>query len=285
MTGSASAKQQQRQVQDLQSQLAELRQENSHLRTKVTDQVTAPRAARNQHADSHGLSQPVSQTVESSQTVEAPRRIPAPDMSNFDSVRKNILTYAQGIFDLPSQPQQNSTPTTVESDFPEMPIRSDFAHLSRAYLDSIHESFPILHWPTFQHEVDQIYTARSFQGTSREWIGLFFAVLACGTLQTPTNLPGLLRGANNGTMYFEIATHALTPWTHEFTITHAKASLLLSIFATESNMKSAGSILLASAARIAQSLGLNSETESWPVVDGEMRRRLWWSIYAWDRYA
>jgi hypothetical protein len=206
-------------------------------------------------------------------------------MSNFDPVRKNIRVHSRGIFDLPSQLRWNNTPTPVASDFPEMPIRSDFAHLSRAYLDSIHESFPILHWPTFQHEVDQIYTARSFQGTSREWIGLFFAVLACGTLQTPTNSPGLLKGANNGTRYFEIATHALTPWPHELMTTHAKASLLLSIFATESNMKSAGSILLASAARIAQSLGLNSETESWPIDEGEMRRRLWWSIYAWDRYA
>jgi hypothetical protein len=245
----------------------------------------APRAVRNRHADSHGSSQPVSQSVESPQTIQAPRRIPAPEMSNFGSARRNILAHSRDIFDLPSQPGQRSIPAIVDSDFPEMPTRSDFAHLSRAYLDSIHEAFPILHWPTFQNEVDNIYTARSFQGTSREWIGLFFAVLACGTLQTPTNSLSSLTGAKFGAMYFEIATQALTPWPHEFTTIHAKTSLLLSIFATESNMKTAGSVWLGSAARIAQSLGLHTETESWPVVDGEMRRRLWWSIYTWDRYA
>lgn len=270
-------------MQDLQSQLAELRQENSHLRTKFTDHDTTQRPARTRQVDNNISSQPASQNIQSPQNVQAPRRVPAPDMNNFESVRRNVRIHSRGIFDPPSQPWQSNTPANAVQEFPEMPIRSDFAHLSRAYLDSIHESFPALHWPTFQNEVDQIYTARSFQGTSREWIGLFFAVMACGTLQTPTSSPRLLKGVNGGMVYFEIATHALTPWPQEFTTVHAKAALLLSIFATESSMKSAGSAWTAAAVRIAQTLGLSSEVESWPAVDGEMRRRLWWSIYTWDR--
>jgi hypothetical protein len=128
----------------------------------------------------------------------------------------------------------------------------------------------------FQHEVDEVYTSRSFHGASREWIGLFFAVLACGSLSDTS-------GSDKGMAFFDIATSALTPWTHDLTTTHAQAALLLSIFAAESNMRSAGSVWLASAVRIAQELCVNTEADVWPVVESEMRRRLWWSIYVRDR--
>ena len=204
-------------------------------------------------------------------------------MNNFESIRRNIRTHSRGIFEAPPRIAHKRTLSNIESDFPDIPIRSDFAHLSRAYLASIHETFLILHWPSFQDEVDQIYTARSFKGASQEWIGLFFAVMACGALYTPNTSPSTIKSANYGMAYFEIATHALSGWTRDFTAESAKAALLISIFATENNMKSVGSIWAASAVRVAQALGLNSEMESWPAVDGEMRRRLWWSIYAWDR--
>jgi hypothetical protein len=55
------------------------------------------------------------------------------------------------------------------------------------------------------------------------------------------------------------------------------------MFAAESGMKSVASVWLASAVRIAQELGLNIESGQLPVIDGETRRRLWWSIYTWDR--
>ncbi|KAJ4337246.1 hypothetical protein N0V95_008383 [Ascochyta clinopodiicola] len=60
-------------------------------------------------------------------------------------------------------------------------------------------------------------------------------------------------------------------------------ALLLSIFAAESNMRQVGSMWLASAVRAAQELCINTELESWPVVEGEMRRRLWWALYSRDR--
>ncbi|KAJ5040712.1 hypothetical protein J3E74DRAFT_451949 [Bipolaris maydis] len=83
---------------------------------------------------------------------------------------------------------------------------------------------------------------------------------------------------SEGQAMFETAVSALQPWTQELSITHAQAALLLSIFATESNQRSLGSIWLASAVRIAQELQISPEMDCWSAFDGEIRRRLWWSI-------
>jgi hypothetical protein len=137
------------------------------------------------------------------------------------------------------------------------PLRSDFAHLSRSFLQAIHAWYPALHWPTFQHEVDEIYASRSFEGCSRGWIGLFFAVLACGTLQPATD------HKSRGQAFFEIATSYLQPWPQDLSVTHAQVALLLSIFAQE--------------------LQICPEVDCWAPVESEVRRRIWWSLYVRDR--
>jgi hypothetical protein len=203
------------------------------------------------------------------------RRVSVPVMNDFDHVRDNIRKHAQGIFATPHQ--SSRTIEESNSKLPELPLRSDFAHLSRSFLQAIHAWYPALHWPTFQHEVDEIYASRSFEGCSRGWIGLFFAVLACGTLQPATD------HKSRGQAFFEIATSYLQPWPQDLSVTHAQVALLLSIFATESNMCSLGSVWLASAVRVAQELQICPEVDCWAPVESEVRRRIWWSLYVRDR--
>jgi len=69
----------------------------------------------------------------------------------------------------------------------------------------------------------------------------------------------------------------------EFTIDHARAALLTSIFLMEINCKSASWTWLGSTVRIAQDIGLHRESGPWGVVENEVRRRVWWGIYVWDR--
>ena len=213
--------------------------------------------------------------------VPGPRRVSMPVLNSFDRVRSNIRKNSRGIFSTPHQVR--STPAKYALGTPEIPPRADFAQLSRYYLDTIHVWYPAIHWPKFQHEVDEVYTLRTFEGVSREWIALFFAVLACGTLRLAASSDGPLNAARKGQIFFEIASQGLTPWSQELTMTHAQAALLCSIFATESNDKSVGSMWLASAVRIAQELQISPEVDCWNVVDVEIRRRLWWAIYVRDR--
>lgn len=262
-----------RQVQDLQSQIAELTQVNSQLRTKAfgKDDATLERTEAKRRL-SDELSGPPA----------VRHKVAAPVMRDFDHVRRNIQIYSQGLFDTPHT--RASAPLEEGSGLPEVPPRADFAHLSRAYLNHIHEWYPALHWPMFQREVDEVYTARSFHGMPREWVGLFFAVLACGSLQTSATPGSPPFASDRGMPFFDIATQAMTPWPQNFTITHVQVALLLSIFASESNLRPVGSMWLASAVRAAQELCINTEVEPWPLVDSEMRRRLWWAIYSRDRY-
>lgn len=260
-------------MQDLQSQIAELTQLNSQLRTRTStkEEPTAERTdTKRRLSDSYNVQ-------EAAQLKLAPTA-----MRDFDNVRRNIQAYSQGIFNTPHL--RASAPLEEGSGLPEVPARADFAHLSRSYLNYVHTWYPALHWPTFAQQVDEVYTARSFHGMPREWIGLFFAVLACGSLGTTATPGSPAAKPSSGLSFFEIATQALTPWPHELMIVHAQVALLLSIFAAESNMKAIGSMWLSNAVRAAQELSINNEIEAWPIVDGEIRRRLWWSIYSRDRH-
>jgi hypothetical protein len=261
-----------RQVQDLQSQIAELTQVNSQLRTKVTDKdpLEFERTdMKRRHSDLHAGS------------ISGPRRVSVPVLNNFDHVRSNIKKHAQGVFSTPRQAMSVSAESNWN--LPDLPPRAELAHLSQSYLHTIHNYYPLLHWPTFQTEVDEVYTSRNFEGCSRAWVGLFFAILACGSLQPGTDRSNSSCASPKGSKYFETATLALQPWSQELSVTHAQAALLLSIFAAEDNMRSVGSMWLATAVRVAQELQICREAEFLPPFEGEIRRRLWWSIYVRDR--
>jgi hypothetical protein len=242
---------------------------NSHLRTKTTTETDGklePLNTARRHSDARLGGPPVL------------HRIAPPFMRNFDHVRENIRTHSRGIFS--TRNEQAPVAAGSKAALPELPQRAEFACLSRSYLDSIHNWYPILHWPTFHHEVDEVYTSRSFEAMSKEWIALFFAVLACGSLQSGNTQYG---PASRGTFLFEVASQALTPWSHEITIEHAQAALLLSVFAAENNWRSVGSIWLSSAVRVAQELSIHCDGNTGSVVDVEIRRRLWWAMYTRDR--
>ncbi|PVH97729.1 hypothetical protein DM02DRAFT_72411 [Periconia macrospinosa] len=251
-----------KQVQDLQTQIAELTQENSDLRTSRPSSAASRRAASLQ---------------------ARPKRIPAPPMKDFDEARRNIQVFSKDIFETPSREPLDPSLEHYPQNFPELPSRSDFAYISRCYLDSIHEAYPILHWPTFQEEVDTAFKERDLQGRPREWVGLFFAVLCCGHLNLPANTTNPARASDNGRRFYEIATQSISPWQQEPSIIHAQTLFLLSLYATESNMRFPGSMWLASAIRVAQCLGLGVEDDAQHFLWAEMRRRLWWALYVRDR--
>jgi hypothetical protein len=261
-----------RQVQDLQSQIAELTQLNTRLRTKGSDGgvVEVERSeVKRRHSG-----------VQDDRYITS-RRMPAPAIENFDHVRETIRYHSEGIFKTP----HGSNPATIalKSALPDLPPRADFARLSRSYIDHFHEWYPVIHWPTFQGNVDEAYAARSFEGMSCEWIGLFHATMACGALQADLLSNGVEGPQRKGLAYFDAAAQSLSPWPREVTIVHAQVALLLSIFAEEYNMGSVGCMWLACAIRAAQELKVHCEISHKSSVDTETRRRLWWAIYVRDR--
>jgi hypothetical protein len=263
-----------RQVQDLQSQIAELTQQNSHLRTRATDHRSADLDPR-----------PV-QTYQFQHKPSTPiriMRVSAPILTNFEHVRKNVRTHSQGVFNPPLCGQARP-PVDLVQDSVEIPPKSEFTSYSQSYYNTIHKEYPVIAWALYQAEAEQVYSVRSFQGASRGWIGVFFAIMACGHLNSQC-IKDLMREGRRALDFYETASQMMTPWPQELTIEHTQLLLLLSIFATESNMKSAGSMWLSCAIRAAQTLGLNLDIGDNNVLfpDRELRCRLWWAIYVRER--
>lgn len=251
-----------RQVSDLQVRIEELEQENTRLRVALGDvmemQLDSAASARN-----------------------SLKRAQAALLPNFDHVRNNIRLHAEGIFQPPARGERGSPVDPVG--LPPVPPRMSYAHMSHSYHDSIHETYPVLHWPQFQSDADRIYMEKGFSGMSKESVGLFFAVLACGCLNLGPASGGSPDPDSEGPRCYELACQAVTPWPTKCSIVHVQLFLLLSIYAAETNMKCGGSLWLACAIRTAQDLGLHLEDGSESYPEAEMRRRLWWAIYTRDR--
>lgn len=261
-----------KQVQDLEKQIASVKRENSHLRSLMN--------MRDGQMDIDGEGHPAT-TLQLPEVGAPPKRRQRPPLPHdLSRVRTNIRNYSRGIFKPPALYRQISSQIHFNPPRPVLPPKHVSDHLLRSYYTSIHAVIPILHWPTFEREYDHIYKEGSLQRVPPVWTSLLFAVLAVGSLFSSES--SILR-EQKGKDFIEKSLALIDLWNDEFVIDHARAAILTSIFLTEMNLKSAAWTWLASAVRISQDIGLHSETGPWPTIEGEMRKRVWWGVYAVER--
>ena len=262
-----------KQVQDLEKQIAQMKRENQQLRSMMnmrSDQMDL---------DCQGPQQTPLQLPEIGSHPTRRQRPPPPQ--DLSRVRTNIRNYGRGIFKPPAAHRQLGSQAHFSPHHPDLPPKHMVDHLISSYYASVHMIIPFLRWPTFQQEYEAVYKAGSLHGVPPVWTSLFFAVLAVGVLfSTEPSIHRPLVGKE----FIETSRKLIDMWNDEFVIDHARTAILTSVFLTEMNLKSAAWTWLASAVRISQDIGLNCETGPWPMIEGEMRRRVWWGIYAWDRH-
>jgi hypothetical protein len=259
-----------RQVQDLERQLFQARQQVDHLRAMVSkDSLSIGLAA----------SSPSHSTLDLPPVGLPPRRRPKhPIVQDFSRVRSNLRSYSGSLLKAPAPYRRVGSQQGLPPELPNLPPRQTADRLLGQYFNHVHLQFPILHKPTFYAEYQKVYQEGTTGGMRRGWGAVLFCVFACGTLHTldPNRL-------QDGKEYLTKGTAMIDFWQDELSVDQAKMAFLASIFLTEINLKSAAWIWLAAAARVAQDIGLHVETGPWPAVEGEMRRRIWYSIYAFDR--
>jgi len=214
---------------------------------------------------------------------KAERRRDPPVLNNFDHVRNNVRIYGRGIFKPPPMYRHPAHAALFSANDTHLPQKSLTDRLLSNYYYHIHRQLSILHWPTFTNQVEEVYARGTFQGSPQTWVSLFLAVLACGTLHKSNETPDTAKADPDGVNFVTLSMRAVNTWSDELSIDTARTTLLYSVFMTELNIKSAGWVWLASAVRIAQDIGLHYETGPWTVLEAEMRRRVWWGIYTWDR--
>ncbi|KAI9808207.1 MAG: hypothetical protein M1825_004664 [Sarcosagium campestre] len=259
-----------KQVQDLEKQLALARQQLHHLRPLVRD-------GDSMEIDAEATSQPAIRLPE----VDAhPRRRQRPASRDFARVRANLRQFGSGIFSPPSPHGQPDDSSPFSPPLFELPPKLLADRILEQYHSSIHAFLPILHWPTFYETYESVYRARTLDRVPSIWASVFFAVLACGVLNT---VDTRAERAREGKRFIEHSLRLADLWNNDHPLDQARSALLTSLFLYEVNLKSVAWTWLAPCIRIAQNSGLHSDTGTWSVFEAEMRNRVWWGIYAWER--
>ncbi|KAJ9489190.1 hypothetical protein VN97_g4090 [Penicillium thymicola] len=258
-----------KQVQDLEKQLQSTKQQLQHLQTGMM------RPDRMVDVD-EGIPQPMIKLPEIE--YQPVRRLKAPIPQDLSDVRSNLRHYGRGILKVPTPYRQQGAESLVTGNAPELPPKDLADHLLAQYFGCIHSVLPILHWPIFITEYEKVYRSGSLLGVSTEWAAVLFGVFACGAIHTNE-----ANREEEGKKYVRTSCGIIDVWHDNFNLDRARAALLASIFLYEVNSKSASWVWIGSAVRVAQEIGLHINSGPWPVIEGEMRKRVWWGLYAWDR--
>ncbi|KAK3371182.1 fungal-specific transcription factor domain-containing protein, partial [Lasiosphaeria ovina] len=260
-----------KQVQDLEKQMQRVQRENSTLR-RLMQERDGPL-----DMDVDGIEQLPLQLPEINMAPKHKKRPAA--MHDLARARSNLRIFSRGVWKPPAPFRRPATPEL--RDFQHLlPPRQATEPLLRAYYASAHTMTPIVHWPSFQQAVDNLYKPGSSVRVPQTFMSLFFAVLAVGRLFTVENEQNRAYSAAH---LVETARTLIDPWNNEPVLDNARTLVLISIALNELNLKSAAWTWLGSAVRAAQDIGLYSESGPWPIIEGEMRRRTWWTIYILDR--
>lgn len=260
-----------KQVQDLEKQNERIRRENSTLRRLISEKDGAVE-------DVEGVEQLPLQ-LPSVGAEPKRRKRPAP-MHDLSRARSNLLSFSKGAWKPPAPYRQPVASSLFDIQRPALPPMQTTKRLVDSYFTSTHSMFPILHWRTFEQSIEDMYRTGNIQNVPPCFLSTFFAVLALGSLFTSE--PPSER-SYHGAELLEISRKLIDPWNNNFVLDDARTLLLQAMVLNEMNLKCAACNCLGSAVRVAQDLGLYSESGPWPIVEGEMRRRTWWTIYILDR--
>ncbi|KAI9814165.1 MAG: hypothetical protein M1827_003331 [Pycnora praestabilis] len=260
-----------KQVQDLEKQLAHARQQLHHLQYAMKDKGTMKSTPEANHH------QPALDLPELGSHPRRRKRGAA--FAHFQRVRVNLRDYSRGIYRIPALYQPPGLSSSSAPTLPELPPKHLADHILNQYSLSVHLVLPVLHWPTFCREYEEVYRAGTLRGVPLVWGALFFAALGCGVLHT---VDPLIHRRHDGKAYIQASRTLTDLWENNFTIDHVRVALLTSVFLGETNLRSAAWTWLGSSVRISQDIGLHCDTRSGSIIDVEMRRRVWWCVYAWD---
>lgn len=260
-----------KQVQDLEKQMERVKRENNNLRRMVQDRDGSV------GVEMEGVDQSSPPVPEIGS--EPRRRPPLSPMPELARARSSVRNFSKGVWKPPAQ-FRTATLAIFDPPRPELPPRHAANQLLHSYYSTIHTMFPILHLPSFQAEVDELYLPHGTMPPP-SWLSMFFAVLATGSLFGPE--PHNPNNFHRPAELLDLSRKMMDPWNNDFDFDSVRTNTLIALCLNEMNLKSAACNWLGKAVRAGQEIGLCFESGPWPVIEGEMRRRTWWTIYVLDR--
>ncbi|KAK9389315.1 fungal-specific transcription factor domain-containing protein [Lipomyces mesembrius] len=225
----------------------------------------------------------------------APRPPMARPIHDFSAVRDHLEKHNRGVYKPPAPYRPPTTEShnaceSIRSNKITVPPKEDALLLVGAYYDSIHSWMPVVHWQTFLAQFEYLYAGGGdLSRVSPAWASTFFAILACGVRARALHGDRARDATATGRAYIIASSMFTDLFNDAFTIDHCTSALLVAVFLVELNCTSAAWTWLAAAVRKAQDLGLHHELTSgstaagMSVIEIELRRRIWWALYVWDR--
>lgn len=254
-------------MQDLERQLAESKEVIKQL--SVSKQSDAPQ---------QGMELDFPETPQSNVTDNRPNFVKLPRQAS-----SNIRRFCLGIFEAPFETQTTRPSHSYPLSSQQLPPKASTDRLLSSYYHSIHRDYTVFEWDHFADRYESVYKRGSFATEQPGWVALFYAILAISTISASESAPGKPVLGLEGRQLIEQATKILVDGRDDPTLDCCQAALLASIYYVEVNDRSAGRKQLTSAVECAYDLGLHEESDLWPTLEAEYRRRLWWWVYLWDR--
>ncbi|KAK9453185.1 fungal-specific transcription factor domain-containing protein [Dipodascopsis uninucleata] len=185
------------------------------------------------------------------------------------------------------------------------PDKQEASRLLSVYYDTLHVWLPLLHWQTLVTQFEELYTIKDGEELCKmtpAWMCVFYSVLAIGERirvrrcrsetsefkawdQTDHSPEHML--IDKAQEYIINAASYLDLLCDSFSLDDCRAALLVTIYLYECNVTSVAGAWLSTALRKAQDIELHRDPTLLHVemspLELEYRRRVWWSIYMWDK--
>lgn len=263
-----------KQVQDLEKQMERVKRENTNLKRSLAERVGGEHMSIDAEvADQFPLRLP-------DLNSEPRKRQRMSTMYDYARARVNFRNVSKGLMKAPALYRPWPESAYFEPVQPSLPAKLTTDKFLHSYYSAFHIMAPILHWPSFQRDVDRLYRSEDIRQVPRTWLSMFFAILAVGCLFSSD--PGLDRTLKAGEL-MELSKDLMDEWANDFVLDDVRGLFLIGVALYEMNLKSAAWKWLGKAIRCAQDLELHLELGARTRVDADMRRRVWWAVYIFDR--
>ncbi|KAF2966483.1 hypothetical protein GQX73_g7106 [Xylaria multiplex] len=262
-----------KQVQDLEKQMERVRRENSHLKRSLAERTGEHMDVDAEVAEHIALRLP--------DLNSEPRKRKRPSaVHDYARARVHFRNMSKGLLKAPAPYRPWPESAIFDQAQPPLPAKVTTDKLLHSYYAAVHVMTPIIHWPSFQRDVDRLYQSNDRRQVPTPWLAMFFAVLAVGCLFSADPAPERTIQAGE---FMDASKSLMDPWANDYVLDDVRGLFLLAVALYEMNLKSAAWKWLGKAIRCAQDLELHLELGARSRVEADMRRRVWWAVYIFDR--
>ncbi|KAI9668588.1 MAG: hypothetical protein M1831_001027 [Alyxoria varia] len=259
------------QVQDLERQLSEVKTQNDELKSMLGP------------SDPMEVDNPSMTSEHTATSLRRTHVVPSGALK-YSQIRENILQYGRQIFLPPFAVAETPTSVLNFGDPPSLPPKEIVDTLTSRFRDTFHTTRPIVDLTAFYAQYERCCETGDFQPASQSYAGLFFAVLALGSLLSPDARPTQLHWNGDEDYLFGQAAHLYTDDanTDAATLDQCRTALILSVYCLESNMKHNCRAWSALAVSVATELGLHLRPLSLSTTGLKMESLVWLAVFSHD---